>query len=286
MMVYYKVLNGAGGSIAAGFGTATTYDLPRGDEPGAWAPPRPTTLREPGYFVSRSPMWWPQYGMRVFECQTRDDLGPMVELSPIETMVSTLRLTRERPDMVPQWWHDVERFVDELLHMAWFRPTSGPDPAWRLGETRADAERIAQVSSDYDEMFHMELQRIQHMRRGHDDNTRQRMEEQLSGIMDLLGGETARKELGEDEGLIRVWGRLNADPDVRDDAYRDVILMGNLLLCGGLKVEPALAQMIRTRWGIWRRGYGVHSFKAGKASIGKFTVYRCGDVVSERRDAA
>lgn len=162
--------------------------------------------------------------------------------------------------------------MEQLWSMPWFAPTGPPDPAWRVSDSRQDAAALATNGGDVAEPLRDALVGIQRTRREWQDNTRVFTEEHLTGIVHLLCGQTPEREVPSE--LRSLWGAIEADLDVVDDLLRDVILMGNLLLCDGLDVDRALTREVQARWAIWRAGYGVHSFKPGKYSLGKFTVYR------------
>ncbi|MCA1670326.1 MAG: hypothetical protein LC793_23680, partial [Thermomicrobia bacterium] len=123
---YYKVL--VDGKSAHGGDYA--WSLPHGEKPGQWTPtiahPR---ICETGWHLTTAPMRWAKIGMQVYAAQPgaiRDHKGDKI-------VTTRTRLLREAPEMTPDWWRAVERFVtEEIPAVPWFQPDGDPDPAWKV----------------------------------------------------------------------------------------------------------------------------------------------------------
>jgi hypothetical protein len=127
--MWYKVLTSGLKSAHGGAFDWTEYvgsgkRTPRVDD---------VALCERGYHATTDPMRWPVVGMRVFEAVVD---GPPVERNGDKGVWPTLGLGAEHPELVPDWWHDVEAFVAELPTIPWMQPQGAPDPSWWVFETR------------------------------------------------------------------------------------------------------------------------------------------------------
>ena len=89
-----------------------------------------------GWHFTTAPMKWPVIGMRVFEAVT--DGPPSASLKD-KGVWPTGGLGSERPELVPDWWHDVEAFVAELPSWPWMQPQGDPDPSWEVLPTIDEA---------------------------------------------------------------------------------------------------------------------------------------------------
>lgn len=138
--MWYKVLTSGLKSAHGGAFDWTEYvgsgkRTPRVDD---------VALCERGYHATTDPMRWPVVGMRVFEAVVD---GPPVERWGDKGVWGTMGLGAEHPELVPDWWHDVEAFVAELPTIPWMQPQGEPDPSWWVFETRVAAWHAARVAA-------------------------------------------------------------------------------------------------------------------------------------------
>ncbi len=253
--VFYKVLSETGWSIAAGmeqvpetgevrFKEGVEFALPAADgAPGAWMPRvevRKVRSDESGYFVTPNPMFYPRVGMRVFEVEAPELWARDSELGT-EAIAPTIRLVRERPDLVPDWWREIERFLIDMRRMALFLQTARPAPRWRVVKLR-DHARVRGTGNKSLFDLYASLHLAQE-RRG----------------IGTLGG-FAIKGVTEREVEARC-RQQGMHPDQPDDAWvadfnRDVVLKTALIAAGDEAPEWATAEVER-RWEVWCAGYGL-----------------------------
>lgn len=280
--VFYKVLTATGGTILAGKQWdddanarhwqgegVLDYPLPAEDgTPGPWMPrlevrkDRPILrvadpeINESGYFVTPNPMLWPYPGMRVFEIEapelwTRDiDLGT-------EAIAPTIRLVRERPDLVPDWWHEIERFLAESERLPLFTPTARPDPRWRMVQTR-DQVRLRGASSGRRLLSALELAQE---RRGVGPRLWLGIKGTVQKVM------AASLEL---RGLDPDFDR--PEQQWAGDFVRHIVLKVALIVAGDEAPEWAAAEVNR-RWEVWQKGYGLRDVMKTPSSE-TWVVYR------------
>lgn len=130
-MTQYKVL--VDGRAAHGGDLA--WSLPREDGAGGWEPGEwhrvepPIVVCERGLHLTTDPMQWPKVGMAVYAAEGRG----ASQTEGDKTAFAEARLLRPAPEVIPDYWRAVERFVtEELPAVPWFQPDGNPDPAWRV----------------------------------------------------------------------------------------------------------------------------------------------------------
>ena len=130
-MAYYKVLK----DNASCHGGTHEWSLPvMGEDgtitPGGWTPTITyPVICERGWHLTTKPMQWPVVGMAIYEAEPAAIHGTRED----KIVTNRCRLLRPAPEMIPDWWHGVERFVtEEIPATPFFKPDGNPDPGWRL----------------------------------------------------------------------------------------------------------------------------------------------------------
>lgn len=247
---YIKVTGPNGNAVHGG---SFTYDLPSGDTPGAWTPT--VYGLDPcrrGYHCVRPEhvMQWPALGMRPWDVEIGGQFVHEGGRYP-KVAAGTIRLVRERADLVPEWWHAVEAFVASIPDVPFLGPQGDPDPDWVLCDTRPDA---------WDGL----------MRRGGPkmvagswvrDATYQAVRNR--------GRYPAWRKAGDEaeDAVLNMAGEI--DGPAIAGAVRDAVLMASVIACQGLGIPQAYIDHAQARWDVWTRGYGV----AGDVD-GELYVYR------------
>jgi len=127
--------------------TGFTYEV------GKWTPLTKPIICLQGYHVTPDPMQWPAFGMRVFEfegwgrCEEEanwhnEAYRGSIRIHPEKVAIESIKLTKERPDLVPEWWHEVERGAAEFVEILGARQelTGEPDPGWKVHTELLHAE--------------------------------------------------------------------------------------------------------------------------------------------------
>ena len=80
-----------------------------------------------GYHVVKQPykMWW-SWGCDVWKVKVRG----IVDSDDDKTVCKQAMITEMMPK--PSWLIDVEKFVDGLKNVKWFKPDGNPNPEWKL----------------------------------------------------------------------------------------------------------------------------------------------------------
>ncbi len=217
MTTRYKVTDA---NLRAAHGGAYQYTI------GEWTEPIPDpAICAHGYHTTSDPMQWPVIGMRVFACETRDD-GDHRDDKQVH---GSIRLTTERPDLVPDWWHEVERFVASINDVRWFDPQGDPDPAWRVFPTRAAAWDAARTT-DW----------------GSARTT------DWGSAWDA--GRAAAQDAGRAAARDAAWDAAGAAAWAAAWAAG---LMAQIAVCNGLPLDQRHIDHARARWEVWQRGYGL-----------------------------
>jgi len=149
--MYYKVLDKNNQAIYQGFDYTPYLD-------GTWTPRvKDTIICKRGYHGTTKPMEWPLIGMRVYALKYRGggDAG-----DGGKRVFESISIQEEHPELVPQWWHDVEDFVAGLKDIPWGVPQCEPkdnwvvcgsrDAAWSAGYIVWDAARRATRDAAWD----------------------------------------------------------------------------------------------------------------------------------------
>jgi len=217
-----------------------------------------------GYHATKHPMRRPVLGMRVFEAVVD---GLPLESADDEGVWPTMGLGPERPELVPNWWHDVEAFAAELPTFPWMQPQGQPDPSWRVFPTldaaRAavrdamldaswdasrDAGRDAAWAATFDATWDA----------GRDATRDASRDAAWVATRDAAWVATfdATRNAGRD-GTVGV--ERGAEWDVARDASLDAALWALVLVCGGLPLAQRYIDHARARVDVWRHGYGLLS---------------------------
>jgi len=196
-----------------------------------------------GYHATTDPMQWPVIGMRVFEAIVRGKPVAMRDGKGVWSVGGdkgvwpTMGLGAERPELVPDWWHDVEDFVAELPELPRLRPRGEPDSSWRVFDTwrvARDAARDAARNVAMDVARHTAWVAAEVAAR---DAGR----EEAQGIAQAV-------TLGEDLGRVGRAARR---------ARWDAALWVSILVCKGLPLKQKYIDDAKRRMEVWWRGYGL-----------------------------
>jgi hypothetical protein len=225
-MTYFKVLKGN----KSCHGGAKKWTLPVLNDDGTYAATRWTrrianpVICKSGFHLTTDPMQWPAIGMAVYEAEPGTIHGTQAD----KIVTDRCRLLRPAPEMVPDWWHAVERFVTEEIPATSFgKPDGQPDPKWRLFTAPArdaawdaawDAARAAARDAAWD------------------------------AAGDAVWA-AARAAAGAAAG--------DAEGDAARAAARAAELYARMLVCDGLPLAQTHRDHIEARWRVWRKGYSL-----------------------------
>ena len=204
-------------------------------------------LYDRGYRATTDPMKTPWLGMRVFEVDVDE---PPVKSANGIGMWSTMGLGRERPDLVPGWWHKVETFLDEVRRFPWLDPQDDPLPSWRLFETRREA-----IGGAGDALFSSAW------RAARNSSYRIRaVAERESAAAGRVRAFNMACDIAHTRALVSASDTLcDLDPklEVALDAARDITAWAAVLVCDDLNLPPRYVEHAARCLDAWRRGYGV-----------------------------
>jgi len=136
MRTLYKVTGPNGESIHGG---TFTYDLPTLNDDGTWAPgewtPKIESVRvcHRGYHLTTDYVKWLKLGCLIWTAEGRG--GEDTEDDKTAFGESRCLAGVDKP----QWWSDVESFVDTIPDIPYFQPQGDPDPSWNVFDTWAAA---------------------------------------------------------------------------------------------------------------------------------------------------
>ena len=195
---------------------------------------RDVAICDRGYHATTDPMRWPVVGMRVFEAvvpgepvETRDDKG----------VWPTMGIGAEHPELVPDWWHDVEAFVAELPRLPWLEPQGKPDPSWYVFDTYEMAQ---------------------------DAVSGKRRDIAWGKALDAAreAARVAMRGAARNAAWKAAWGLLRGvvflvSQQIARGAGLDAALWTSILVCKGLPLAQEHIDHARARMDVWRRGYGV-----------------------------
>lgn len=240
----YKILNA---NLKSGHGGDFNWENWLGKPtPNIW----PVKMCISGYHVTKNPMAHPIMGMRVFEviATGRGKYNAREEIGVYETIT----LGAERPDLVPDWWHEVERFVDGLVTMPLLQGGGEIDPLWRMFETAHDAWMETRCSR-----------------------------EEIGGIP-IEAAWRALRGVSRKAGRIEAWDKalriaskaatdrnFNVALAIMPGLERDACLMVSALVLSDIQRAHEYLEVAQRHWDVWRRGYGLYSDVGGV-----FYVYR------------
>lgn len=181
-----------------------------------------------GYHATDNPMRWPIVGMRVFECTVgRGEYDPSEDKGVYET----LTLGVERPDLVPDWWHEVETFIKSIPSLP-LEPVGEPAPSWRVFATQEAAQEAAQGAAW--------------------SETRE-----AAWSTARRAAWSAARGAAWSEAREAAWSTGWA---TTGEAARDATLMATILVLPESFEYRAYAQR---RWDVWLRGYGLYADVGG-----------------------
>ena len=226
MSGYYKVLvkhqSARGGKL--------TWSLPvqEGDDwrPGEWhTVAGEIVVCENGLHLTSDPTQWLKFGCEVYLAEGRGDRQAQGD----ETAFAEARLLRPAPEMVPNYWRDVERFVtQEIPSIPWCQPDGDPDPEWRLftAPTLAAARDAARDAA---------------------------WDAARAAAWD------AAWDAARDVARAAAWDAAWAAAwDVARDAAWDAALYTQVQhVCGDLAIDQQHRDHVVARWEVWRKGYGL-----------------------------
>lgn len=107
-----------------------------------------------GYHFTTDPMQWPAVGMRVFEVIVAKGDGP-AEWQDDKGVFRSGRLGDERPDIIPEWWRELEAFVRSIKE-AKIKPQAA---AWYAAWYAASLLAACIVARDLIDPVHYEFAR-------------------------------------------------------------------------------------------------------------------------------
>ena len=109
-------------------GGTLKWSLPKNETPGDWHSfDGPLRMCERGIHLTESPFSWYKRGCEVYEAEYR---GEILHDSGNKACVREARLIREVPFPAP--WLRVEKFLNGIAAVQWFKPDGSPDPEWKL----------------------------------------------------------------------------------------------------------------------------------------------------------
>lgn len=256
--IRFKVLTADGCSAHGG---DFTWSLPMDGHPGDWTPriDHPVMCRR-GYHLTTDPMRWPLTGMRVFEAEH----DGVVDTEFDKTVHHQVRLIRERPDMIPGYWRDVERFiVDTLSVVPWLQQTGEVNPAWHhsTGPTWSaakDAARVAALDVARGFTWPAAWEAAWDAARVAASNA------------DRGTAYAAARDAVWDAAWDDVWdaatkANLSAASEAASDAASEAALHVLMeVFCADLDIADQHRQYVRDRWAVWQAGYAVYADVAGR----------------------
>ena len=108
-------------------GGTMEWSLPQGDAPGEWHRyDGALKICERGIHLTRNPMAWYKHRARIFEAEA----DGIAEWQGDKCVAQAARLIREVE--APALWARIEKFVDGIASVQWFKPDGKPDPEWKL----------------------------------------------------------------------------------------------------------------------------------------------------------
>lgn len=237
----YKVLGPDGASAHGG---SLAWSLPTRAEGGAWTPGEwhevagAIALCRNGLHLTADPMQWPIVGMRVFAAEAAGDSATGADDKSAHRRA---RLLHETPELVPEHWRRVERFVlTELPGVPWCQQVGTVDPSWahHAGRTwRAIRAAIRAASRDAIELAIEDAIRVA----GRDAS--------WDAITDAIWDEIEAAS-GAASGIViaeAMWA-----------ASRDAILYCAAERLGAdLAIAERHRERVRARWAVWQAGYAV-----------------------------
>lgn len=230
------------------------FPLPTNGEPGPW-------IQLGTWYLTSMPLAWPCYGMTIWEAEAatngpapvREEVRmpcvpflpePAGSLVADEWVVSSFRLIRQRPDLIPAGWPKAEEmiaYINARQRRRWFRPRRGPLPEYQMFPTRADAvaaTKGAAVVSRADLWHRLTLAL---------DTPEHAPVYQLATSIQMPAGSLV---LQADR---KFWTKHQP---AFWDAAQDTALMVALAVTEGVPIDEWTAQVIRAAWTVWRLGYG------------------------------
>jgi hypothetical protein len=252
----YKVLAKDGTSAHGG---QYQYTLPHFTDDGDWKPGTWTDeIDDPiicrrGYHLTVDPMQWPVVGMRVFSAE--GDPATPVDTRENKSVYPRVRLLAEHPDMVPEYWHNVERFITEdIPAVPWFQQIGTVNPAWVhiVRPTWNEAWRTAFAATG--------------SRMEGKNSAWARASDVSLGTRDSTMGESYSVAWEKVTGMIQAaigvaWdGHLDSSSgfEVSWAASQDAALFTRIQCLGyDIKIDERHRQHARDRWAVWQAGYGL-----------------------------
>ena len=201
--------------------------------------------------------------MRVFEVVATGD--GEYDAYEKKGVYETITLGRERPDLVPDWWHDVERFIWSLPSLPLLRGNGEADPSWRVFETYEEARKCGGTKDE--DILHQYPQE-------------QVLLLEVARATGRIGAWSMARRAAEKAALALI--QSSETPEILmllSGITHSIITKAiSLALTGAhFKVYQVFTKyrfkrtlaVIRRRWDVWQRGYGLYSDVGGV-----FYVYR------------
>jgi len=203
-----------------------------------------TSFGEEIYYVTTDPMECPSIGMQVFEV-TVD--GKPIDTQDPSDLLPNIELGAERPDLIPDWWRDVEHFVkEEIPAIPWFQPQGDPDPAWHVFDDRSSAIYAARAITQGEQVTSCGSAWLT------DDDS--------AGVV----------AMNASRGIPWAAARFAARAAVTRFATAariDVANWAGVLVCKGLPLSQSYIDDARACMDVWRRGYALVRVVGGELYV-------------------
>ncbi len=246
--MYYKVLDKNNQAIYQGFDYTPYLD-------GTWTPRvKDTIICKRGYHGTTDPMQHPYIGMKVYFIKGKG----AGDAQDDKRVFESISIQEERPEMVPQWWHNVEDFIEGLKDVPWGVPQCEPKDNWVMlnsGENAGDDEAWNSHFEVWDSHFVVAWRASWIMARGAAEVTTWR----AAGNGLVAARKAARKAARIAAG--KAWTEIES-----------VALRAGLLVCDGLYIPQEHVDFIEGLWDVCRNGYFCCGYKDGK-----YLVYKIGE---------
>jgi hypothetical protein len=229
--MYYKVLDKNNCAAQGGTFDYTPY------LDGTWTPRiKDTIICKRGYHGTTDPMQHPTIGMRVYAIETKYP----GDAEDDKQVFGSISIQEERPEMVPQWWHNVENFIEGLKDIPWGIPQCEPKGNWVMLNSK-----------------HAEW----------DSAWKKAWKKAWDAAWDAAG-KKARDAAGDAAGKKA----RDAAWDAVWDAARDAALKAVFMVCEGLGIPQEHVDFVEGLWDVWQNGYCCCGFKDGQ-----YWVYKTGE---------
>jgi len=215
-------------------GGTMEWSLPQGDAPGEWHRyDGALKICERGIHLTRNPMAWYKHRARIFEAEA----DGIAEWQGDKCVAQAARLIREVE--APALWARIEKFVDGIASVQWFKPDGKPDPEWKLftgdtwdtaGAAAWDAARATARAAAWD----------------------------AARAAAWDAARAAARAAARDAAWAAAWDAARAAAwDAAGAAAVAADLLARIEFVRDLSIDPKHIEHAEARWRVWQKGYAL-----------------------------